>query len=288
MDKKTRGLIIIASIYAFTIIVAVNLFIYLPLESVIAKIVIADIVATLIIYIFSTLLRNSSVYDPYWSVAPMVMILPFVSRLDVTFAWVAAVIGFWGIRLTINWVITFRDLSHQDWRYDHFKQVSKRLWPVVNLFGIHLMPTFVVLLAMMPALLLLNSTHSPNALLYIGGVLGILSALLQWASDAQLRNHNAEHTDVMREGLWRLSRHPNYLGEIMLWFSIYIMMLSVNVALIPLIGALLNLAMFLSISIPLQEKRQCKRRVGYEAYQNETPILLPKLTQIFLRCHGTV
>ncbi len=288
MDKKARGLIIIASIYAFTIIVAVSLFIYLPLESVIAKIVIADIVATLVIYIFSTLLRNSSVYDPYWSVAPMVMILPFVSRLDMTFAWVAAVIGFWGIRLTINWVITFRNLSHQDWRYDHFKQISKRLWPVVNLFGIHLMPTLVVLLAMMPALLLLNSSHNPNALLYIGGVLGMLSALLQWASDTQLRNYNAVHTDVMREGLWRLSRHPNYLGEIMLWFSIYIMMLSVNMALIPLIGALLNFAMFLSISIPLQEKRQRKRRVGYEAYQNETPILLPKLTQIFLRRHGTV
>ena len=82
----------------------------------------ADIVGTVIIFIFSVIFNNSSLYDPYWSVAPvgiaLVMILHPMSlgggeiRTVILFALIVV----WGVRLTGNFLVGWSGIDHEDWR----------------------------------------------------------------------------------------------------------------------------------------------------------------------------
>ncbi|MRS02841.1 DUF1295 domain-containing protein, partial [bacterium] len=84
----------------------------------------ADLAATFVIWVSSLLLNNASVYDPYWSIQPVV-ILPLlvlqVGKFNATSLLLCAMVILWGVRLTLNWVKTFKGLHEQDWRYDQIK-----------------------------------------------------------------------------------------------------------------------------------------------------------------------
>ncbi|MCL2462774.1 MAG: DUF1295 domain-containing protein, partial [Defluviitaleaceae bacterium] len=75
---------------------------------------------------------------------------------------------------------------------------------------------------------------------------------------------------------WKYARHPNYLGEIMMWWGVYIIMLSAAPGAWPLgAGALANTLMFLFASIPMADRRNRAERPGFEEYYKETNSLLP-------------
>ena len=82
-------------------------------------ILIWHVFATIIIYIFSVILKNSSLYDPFWSVAP-VPIVVFLSMgmdtLDIKLL-ILIPICFWALRLTRNWLISWPGFHHEDFRY---------------------------------------------------------------------------------------------------------------------------------------------------------------------------
>jgi steroid 5-alpha reductase family enzyme len=76
-------------------------------------------------------------------------------------------------------------------------------------------------------------------------------------------------------GLWKYTRHPNYLGELTFWVGIYIMYFShVNAINFNLVYPLLMIALFLFISIPLMEKKLV-HRPGYQEYKAQVSMLIP-------------
>ncbi len=84
---------------------------------------------------------------------------------------------------------------------------------------------------------------------------------------------------IMDKGLWKWSRHPNYFGEITMWWGIFIISLSEPYGFYSLISPLLitNLIVFYS-GIPLLEKRY-KNNKNYQKYAKKTPVLVPKFTR---------
>ena len=113
------------------------------------SLLIADTAATAVTFIFSLIFKNASVYDPYWSVQPPVILVGFAAGRELTALGILllAVVSFWAIRLTANWAYTFANLHHQDWRYAMLKEKTGLLYPVINFVGIHMVPTLVVLKA---------------------------------------------------------------------------------------------------------------------------------------------
>ncbi|NLO63368.1 MAG: DUF1295 domain-containing protein [Clostridiaceae bacterium] len=72
------------------------------------------------------------------------------------------------------------------------------------------------------------------------------------------------------------SRHPNYFGEILMWWGVFLVMLSVRPDYVFLaVGPLINTLMFLFISIPMAEKRLAARKLGFDEYCGKTRLLLP-------------
>jgi len=186
------------------------------------------------------------------------------------------VVLIWGTRLTCNWIYTFNNLNWQDWRYLKYKNNNPKLWQLINFFGINLMPTLIVFCAFLPIVYILKLNYSVNLFTVLAAFTALISPLLQLLADTTMHKFRKKgNNTVCRIGLWKYSRHPNYLGEIMFWWSIYFIILSVNVNLWYLFfGALINNLLFIFISIPMMENRQLSKRPDYEEYQKTTNKLL--------------
>ena len=275
-DRK-NSFFIITFIYVLTIIFGLGVYLVLPF-SFWLNLLLADIAATAFIFIFSLILKNSSVYDPYWSVQPIIIGFAFLISNEITPLKICLMfaITVWGIRLTANWAYTFKDLQHQDWRYTQLKEQTKKFYPIINFFGIHLFPTLVVYACFLPAVFLISSNIQGSIFSYLFIVLCLLSVLLQGVADCQMHNfRKTNQATFMRGGVWKYSRHPNYLAEILMWWGVGLCcVLSLEGQWYLLAGATLNTLMFLFVSIPLADKKLSKRE-GFLEYKKSTRMLLP-------------
>lgn len=288
-SSRQCGFIIITLIYLAATLLGIWVFAALNDNHFLLRLFAADFAATVFVWLWGVIFSNSSVYDPYWSVAPPLMLTGYAMYCGAS-SWPVVLmliaVWYWAIRLTGNWAYTFPDLNKQDWRYDMYKEKFPRLWHVVNFTGINLMPTIVVFLAMVPGFLLIEQTASSSVLsnlwTWLGFIVCIGAATLQLVSDTQAHRFRKAHRgEVYTVGLWSLSRHPNYLGEILMWWGVYMMYLTVGVRcqswseiLIPAIGALANTCLFVFISIPMMEKRQIANKPGYAAYRKNVRMLI--------------
>ena len=250
------------------------------IENIILRLFVFDIISTVIIYFFSLIIKNSSLYDVYWSLTPLVMLTYLIilnnNNLNMYHYILYIVFSFWSIRLTINWIITFENRKWIDWRYQDLKAKSnKYTWQFINFFGIMMMPTLLVFVAFIPLIYAININL--NAFSLIGSFIILIGTLLELFSDHYMHkflksNHKIE---VINIGLWKYSRHPNYLGEILIWIGVYLVLLLVAYEYWYLfVGMLLIILLFNFISIPLAEKRQLSKRSTYKEYQLETSRLL--------------
>lgn len=242
------------------------------------NLLVADIASTVFVFLFSVILKNASVYDPYWSVQPPVILVAFLARHGVTAAGltVTVAVSLWAIRLTANWAYTFGNLTHQDWRYTMLSEKCGRAYPLVNFVGIHLVPTLVVYLCTLPAAFIIYYGWGFSPLALVGAIISLFATALQCIADIQMHKFRKNRTSpFIRIGLWKYSRHPNYLGEILMWWGVGIY----AVALMPsywflLGGAVANTLLFSFVSIPMADKRQAKKE-GFEEYKRATRVLLP-------------
>ena len=241
------------------------------------KILISDVIATIVIYIFSLIFNNASTYDAYWSVQPILIlgVFAFTCSIDIVKVLLIIIVFVWGIRLTINWIYTFDNLNWIDWRYRMLKEKTGGLYPLISLLGIHMFPTLVVYLCIIPICYVFANETILNLGVIIGFIISIIGILLELFSDIQMHQYRKNRTTpFIRNGLWKYSRHPNYLGEILMWWGISLSCFFILNNYFFFIGALVNTLMFIFISIPMADKRQ-SRKEGFETYKKETRMLLP-------------
>jgi steroid 5-alpha reductase family enzyme len=230
------------------------------------------------VFIFSLIFKNASVYDPYWSVQPLVIVIGLLISHDITITRILATIAIclWAIRLTANWAYTFANLNHQDWRYTMLKEKTKVFYPIINFIGIHMVPTIIVFLCCLPLIFLFEHNNNLNIGTIIFFLGAILSVVLQGIADIQMHKYKKNRTTTfIRNGVWKYSRHPNYLAEILMWWNIGLLCVTSLLShYYILVGALANTMLFFFVSIPLQEKKQAKKE-GFIEYKKSTRMLLP-------------
>ena len=245
------------------------------------KITIWHIYATIFIYIGSVILKNSSLYDPFWSVAPipiaLYLALNFENTLIIKFLVLTPII-FWALRLTRNWIISWEGFEHEDFRYIDLKNTSMFKAEFNNFFGIHLFPTLIVNLSLYPLVFILTNNSNSSIFLSFASLFTFLAVVLETISDEQMREFRENPLNkgkTMKYKLWKYSRHPNYLGEIGFWFGIYMMSLSSGMA--PfwiIICPLTMLALFIFVSCPMMDNRSLMNRPDYKDYMEVTSQLM--------------
>ena len=285
LQNRAASFAVAAFIYALAAAVGIVCYIYIPIQEMWLKLLVADVIATVVTFAFSVILGNASVYDPYWSVQPIVITIAFavaegiknsrlieagaaIQPLGATQVIMLAVIFVWGVRLT--------GLTLQDWRYTMLKERTGKLYPFVNFAGIHLVPTLIVYACTLPAVYVITEAPPFNVGSVIFCFVSLAAVILQGTADYQMHKFQKSGAGgFIRSGLWKHSRHPNYLGEILMWWGIAF----ATVCTLPqmwylIAGAVANTLLFLFVSIPLADGHQA-RKEGFEEYKAKTRMLLP-------------
>ena len=235
----------------------------------------ADAVATLVVFGFSVRHDNSSLYDPYWSVAPLPILAWWLAATPpgappLRVALVLALTTAWGLRLTANCLVRWRSLADEDFRYVEIRRRSGRLYWPASLLTIHLFPTTWVFLGLLPLWAALSGPARPPgwldaaAALVTGGAVAV-----EALADLELRRFLSARLDpaaVLDTGLWAAFRHPNYVGEVLFWWGLWLFGLAAE----PgwwwtVIGPLAITALFTFVSAPWMDRRLAARHPAWAA-----------------------
>lgn len=283
--NRTQSLSAVGGAYVIAIAAAVATYVFTSDFELLWRIALADVVGTLVIFAASVRYNNSSLYDAYWSVAPMVIApaLIFLAEPGVTVlrqALLFAVVYWWGARLTFNWARQWSGMEHEDWRYVDIREKTGPFYWLVSLLGIHMFPTFLVFLgclAMFPALV--ESTRPLGVLDAVAVAVASIGVTFEMVADRQLHNFRARNPpreEILNEGLWAWSRHPNYFGEVTFWFGVA----TFGAAADPSawwvwLGPVSMVALFSVVSLPLIETRMLKRRPHFREHMKKVSMIIP-------------
>ena len=244
----------------------------------------ADLAATVVVFVFSVAFGNSSIYDPFWSVAPVPIALAWFLGAGAGGVWprqaaVLLLLLAWSSRLTANCLVRWPGLDHEDWRYAGYRRLRLGYWPV-SFFGFHLMPTVLVFLgclSLWPALS--AALRSPGPVDYLGLGLTMFAIGIEGTADFQLQRflmRKGSEKRVIDEGLWRFVRHPNYLGEVLFWWGLWVFGLAADPSWWwTIAGPAAITLMFVFISVPMMDRHLLEGRPAYARRLRALPALLP-------------
>lgn len=230
-------------------------------------------------YFVALKLRDNSIADAIWG--PQQVIIASVAlarRTDIwqqVYPWVlAAMIGLWALRL--SWFILARRSAKpgEDWRYKEMRQRWGRWAYLHSLFKVFYLQALFAFILGLPVI---NALFRPSFEWTLFQVAGLLlwgwGLIWEGLADWQLLHFkkSAAKGAIMQQGVWRYCRHPNYIGEIAVWWGIYLFSQSWLMIISP---ALITLLIARVSGVPMAEKRYEGNR-EYDAYKRRTPALIP-------------
>lgn len=117
---------------------------------------------------------------------------------------------------------------------------------------------------------------------FVGILVWLTGFLFETIGDAQLasfRKNPANKEKLIQTGLWKYTRHPNYFGEVILWWGIWLFTIGVGQAWLGLIGPVVITLLILFVSgVPMLEKKY-EGRPDWEAYKKKTSRFFPMPTR---------
>ena len=190
-------------------------------------------------------------------------------------------ISIWTIRLGLFLFMRIHKAG-EDKRFRTIKTSASQFFMTFTLSGLW------VTLCSMCALVAISSPEGlvMNALTYVGIILFIIGFGIEIVADNQktaFRSIEANKDSFITSGLWSKSRHPNYFGEVLLWFAIAVISFSSleGLQLITLISPLFTYILLVYVSgVRMLEDMNDKKWADneqYKSYKKNTPMLFPKL-----------
>ena len=245
----------------------------------------------LIIFIPSAIMKNEKFYDFTGMIAYLSIIIFAIQQkyiqihsIDIYSLVLSLLISIWTLRLGI--FLFYRVLKvGEDIR---FKDVKNNALQFFVWFSISSLWVSLTTMAAMNVITSKNYNQDLT-LLYIGTIIWIIGFLFEIISDYQkikFKNNALNKNKFIDSGLWSISRHPNYFGEIILWIGIYIITLPSTSGLeylgiiSPLfVIILLNKVSGINLLEASADKKWCSSN-EYQKYKKITPRLIPKLRKI--------
>lgn len=232
-------------------------------------------------FITGTAIRNNGIVDVGWGAGFVLLswLLLFL-RLPAGFAEVVVtlLVTMWGARLMIH--ILRRNMGKaEDFRYANFRKAWGK-WVVPRAFGqVYMLQGVFMYLIALPMILKPAVPVTANPALFIAGALVFsIGFAFEAIADKQLADflHSPDHQgQLMTEGLWRFSRHPNYFGEATLWWGVFLIALSGGAHWASVAGPVTITLLLLFVSgVPMLEKTM-KDRPGYAEYAAVTSVFVP-------------
>lgn len=227
--------------------------------------------------------RDASLVDRLWSlgfVAVAWAVWSAQSGHIPRHSLVLAMTTVWGIRLAIH--ITRRNWGHgEDYRYQAMRRRHGKAFPLVSFFTVFALQGVIMWIIATPLMAAL-AVSEPKALTPLdaaGAIIWLIGFAFEAVGDAQLARFKAEPANkgkVMDRGLWRYTRHPNYFGDALLWWGIWITCLSAPYGAYTVVSPILMTLLLLKVSgVAMLEKTITERRPAYAEYIRRTSAFFP-------------
>jgi steroid 5-alpha reductase family enzyme len=185
----------------------------------------------------------------------------------------------WGVRLAIH--IGMRNArKEEDPRYRKWRQEWGRHATIRSFVQVFLFQGYLVLLVLVPVTYIIQRGGGGNLRLldWVGIAVWVVGFIFEAVGDYQLQRFKGDPANkgkIMNRGLWRYSRHPNYFGEVTLWWGVYLIALSVPGGWLTIIGPATITFLILGVSgIPLLEKHY-EGRAEFQEYKRRTSAFFP-------------
>ena len=239
-----------------------------------------------VLWLISLIVKDASIIDIFWGPSFIVLGSSLIIFMDKLYSERALMILFlvilWGMRLAIH--LGIRNIGHgEDFRYVEWRKEGGSNYWWFSFFRVF---TLQGALATLVGVSIYFGYLNDNLLSYIevffGSTLFFIGIAWESISDIQLkkfRKNPKNKGKICKVGLWKYSRHPNYFGDLVVWFSIFTFSLSSNNILI-ILGSLLSpLIMgmiFYYITGPILDQAMIKSRPKYKEYMKQSNSLFPK------------
>jgi steroid 5-alpha reductase family enzyme len=175
--------------------------------------------------------RSFWLIDPYWTIIPPLLghlyrAHPHANYDTTRSAVTLGLLWIWSVRLTHSYFRRedWKFGEREDWRYTKMAKDYPRAWPLLSFFAVGLAQQPMLIGISLPAHAVHFASSAPlgmgDGVVIVGCLVGLFTA---WRADNELRAYMTcspkERPPILTTGLWNYSRHPNYFGEQLWWWS---------------------------------------------------------------------
>ncbi|KAA5805393.1 DUF1295 domain-containing protein [Alkalicaulis satelles] len=243
-------------------------------------------ICVLALWAISVKIRDVSIIDMFWGAgfAVIAVALYLLNRPQSVYAiMLAAMPALWAARYTL--FILKRNWGHgEDARYAKLRdwvQGGDAAFARFSLTRVFLLQGHVMVIVALPVIVALAMDGPPAwpVLLWVGAGVWLAGVACEAAADAQLtafRKDPANKGKVLDKGLWGWSRHPNYFGNALLWWGIFIAASAHPVALVTVIGPIMMTHFLVNVTgMRTLDKKLAREKPGYAEYMARTSGFVP-------------
>ncbi len=242
----------------------------------------AAIVALMLaVWLLSIRRQDVSIIDPVWG--PALALVGVVAAFagdgnGGRRALLAGMVVLWGARLGWHLAVRKAHEPEEDRRYAIMREQHDNfpLWSLVWIFGAQ---GLLVLIVSLPLQAAAQGAPSLDLLVVPGVLVWAVGLAFETIGDAQLRAFKADPSSkgqVMDQGLWHYTRHPNYFGDACVWWGLWLVALTAGGTWWTFVGPLVMTILLVRVSgAGLLEKDIGTRRPGYQDYIERTSGFVP-------------
>ena len=235
-------------------------------------------------WLLSLIKRDSSVADQLWGpgfILLCVAVLAFHESPGWRSMLLATLVCLWGLRLALHIHLRHR-LKGEDRRYRRWREAAGAGWWPRSLFTVFGLQAALMGLISLPLLLVMRAsgTDAISVCDGIGLLVFLIGFWIEARADYQLLAHQRNpqtRNDLLTNGWWARSRHPNYFGETLVWWGFSLMSAGQHGP-VSLTGAVLITLLLLFFSgVPLLDRNLESSKPGFAEYKRQTPAFFPRI-----------
>jgi len=231
----------------------------------------------------SLLRRDASIVDIVWGLGFVVVAWAsrFVTGASGLGNWLlVAMVTVWGVRLAAY--LAKRNLGKgEDFRYKAMRRKHGERFPLVSLYTVFGLQGALMFVVSLPVSLGQRDTDAGAGFVALAGfVVWAIGLYFEVVGDAQLARFKRDPRNeglVMDQGLWALTRHPNYFGDCLVWWGLAIVASAQGAGLWAFLGALVMTVLLVRVSgAAMLDRLLAKRKPGYAEYMARTSGFIPR------------
>ncbi len=190
--------------------------------------------------------------------------------------------GVWALRITIH--LVKRNWGHgEDVRYTKLRSWvnNDRAFIWLSLRQVFLLQGIVIWFVSLPVQIaqVYDTPQTLGVVAWVGAFVWLTGFLFETVADYQLTRFRADPANkgtVLNSGLWKYSRHPNYFGELCVWWGLFIIACDNPIGILTIIGPILYTHLVINVTGQRTlDKKLARERPGYKEYMETTSGLIP-------------